>query len=331
MYSSRLLRALPIAAILTPGTLVVTTATSNKTVSHIVPQPDFRTHTYFGSTTPPVGEFDRVDDDVLRLGLASSASENVLAITPPAANSTYVIEFYAPALLCEPAAANDSIYLLAQYANWTAQSAGTSLDYFSWVPPTDGATGLGSIANYLPFDSTTFDSLDFSAVDYGGKYAGLYGWSVKLNVFVPPYSNGLGSDSFTFVLLNCSLNNASYTAHFDFRDGQQRLDLQRGNDLAGVSNFDGADPAPPLAADSSLYNKTISYLSIMDAFGRIMTGSLQVSHYGGTGASSTLVQTSGLSPLLKTADNATLARAIEGLFQNITMSLLSSSRYVVDP
>jgi hypothetical protein len=141
----------------------------------------------------------------------------------------------------------------------------------------------------------------------------------------------------TGALIGCSLNSVTYTADFRFEDSQQRLDIKRGDDLAKyiVGNFNSSDfnySDPELDAK---YNATIPYQAIMDAFGRILTGIISE---GLTSVVvevppmplSTLVQSTGLKNLLYSADNSTLAHAIEELFQNITFSLMSDPQFLVD-
>jgi len=154
------------------------------------------------------------------------------------------------------------------------------IQYFSWVPDSSGdGKGWGIIVNRPSCSATILESLDSYAIVFGGKYNGLNGWSVKINLFLFRHPDH-------FVLLDCSLTNASFLARFDFRVGQQRLDLERGNDLVGVGNFNGGDPSPTFKADVSLSNKTISHLPIMDAFSRTMVGSVALSHYSGTTSTS---------------------------------------------
>ncbi len=269
-------------------------------------------------------------------------------MVPPVANSTYSIDLYAPALNCEVALANDSRSLQTQYYNWTNMNGGYQLNYFCWVPTgLDGQHAClnGSTASPPPFYSnTTFPTIDQCSEGWYEGYAGEKGWSSKLNIFIPRWLQSgkatgpvLLSDS---IFLNCSLSNASYTVGFDFRKSQQLLNITKKDNVNGVPNPGQVGSAFNAGSPSSLYSltgsraflaeKVASYISIMDAFGRIMAGKVQTYHYGTVTPYSTLVLSTRLRSLLATADNATLAHAVEQLFENITISLLSSSLYTVD-
>jgi hypothetical protein len=77
----------------------------------------------------------------------------------------------------------------------------------------------------------------------------------------------------------------------------------------------------------------------MDAFGRLMVGVLRTYHYGTITPSYTLVLSIALRQLFSSTDfvnyaasttNSSVAHAVESLFENITMSFLSSPEFTVD-
>lgn len=314
---------MPIAAIVSPGTMIVTPSMGNKTVFHGVPQFDYRNFVPFlARLSSGTGGITGLGQDILRLALGSVTTESILTIKPPAVNSTYSLDFYAPALKCELSPAEDATSLHSQYRAWI-DLQDHQLIYYSWVP--SGPCPNGSIANYPPFDSTTFSTFDQCAFDFKGSADD--GRPARLNIFLPTHPYGwLMANS---VLLNCSLNNASYTVGFAFRDGAQLLDVKRKELVNGVQNFpysvsNFTDDSIPLASKVAVYN------SIMDAFGRIMVGKVQTLNWGYPTPISTLIMSTGMRKLLPTADNATLAPAVELLFQNITLSFLSDTRYTVD-
>ena len=124
----------------------------------------------------------------------------------------------------------------------------------------------------------------------------------------------------------------TYTVDFHFEDTQQTLDIKRGDDLAKyiVGGFNSSDPEL-----DAKYNATIPYRAIMSAFERIMVGSVIVGFASAAVAAAavpppTLVQSTGHNSLLYSADNATLAHAVEEMFQNITFSLMSDPQFLVD-
>lgn len=295
----------------------------NKTEFHGVPQFDYRYFVPFlARLSSGTGGITGLGQDMLRLALGSATTESILTITPPVVNSTYSLDFYAPALNCEISPAEDAIFLQSQYRDWINLQE-HQLVYYSWVP--SGPCDNGSIANFPPFNSTTFSTFDRCAFDFNGSADG--GRPARLNIFLPTHPYGwLGTNS---VLLKCSLNNASYTVDFSFRDGAQLLDVKRKELVNGVQNFpysvsNFTSEGIPLASKVACYN------SIMDAFGRIMVGKVQTLNWGYPTPISTLIMSTGLRKLLPTADNTSLAPAAELLFQNITLSYLSDIQYTVD-
>lgn len=111
---------------------------------------------------------------------------------------------------------------------------------------------------------------------------------------------------------------------FLFEGTQQTLDIKRANDSAGDDPWDGNSSDPQFDA---MNNATTPYRSVISAFGRITKGTIGVGFTSAAVAgvatpSSTLVQSTGLNNPLS-ADNATLAHAMEEMFRNITSSLIS--------
>ncbi|KAL2350505.1 hypothetical protein BJ546DRAFT_404129 [Cryomyces antarcticus] len=109
------------------------------------------------------------------------------------------------------------------------------------------------------------------------------GWSAKTNVFVPRYDDEAQWD--TSVLLNCSLSNASYTLDSDFRGSTQLLHVEREDSINRVPNY----PYMP-SPDHGI----VSYISIMDAFGHIMAGSVATNNDWTDRMYSTLVMSTSL-------------------------------------
>lgn len=292
-----------------------------------VPLFDYRNYINYAAAFPyDVPTFSGVGDALLQVALGSAVTESILPISPPAANSTYTIDFHAPALLCETAAANDSIAVQNSYRNYSGSAGGAGVTYFAWAPPGQSYSGgaNGSIANRPNFSANVFETIDKNAERYYDGYSGASGWSAKLNIFVP---NTLFLNS---SVLNCSLNNASYTGNFDFRGPTQVLHVQRKHIVGGVGTWGDFRYFATQLNDATLGAEVASYVSVMDAFGHIMAGSVATYHYGTSTPAATLVQSTGLKSLIYSADNATLASAVEKLFENVTMSLLSSSLFTID-
>ena len=103
---------------------------------------DYRNYTNFASPLAvDDGAFDGASNDLIRTALGRVTTiRSILTITPPAPNSTYYLNFSAPALSCEIASINDSVAFQEQFYNWTDSPGGSRLSYFSRVPiPTDGS------------------------------------------------------------------------------------------------------------------------------------------------------------------------------------------------
>ena len=136
------------------------------------------------------------------------------------------------------------------------------------------------------------------------------------------------------VLLQCQLYNASYHVAFKYSGSQQDVTIK---DLILLN------PVPPELqmasedSDAAEANPIFSYTSIMWAFGKLLVGSGIVDATFGQAAPSyayTLVQTTKLQPLLEEGAQITtqgVISIVQGLFQNITLSLLNtgSFQYVV--
>jgi hypothetical protein len=252
--------------------------------------------------------------NVIRLSLASASSKSILQITPPQPNSSYSLDFRGPTLSCRPAADSELESFQKQLDNFTAGES--AVNYFSWTPDIDDP----NIDEPIPFNTTNFQPYDYR--ESNSTSPTLFMWA--------------GADNATYVhtgaLIGCSLSSVTYTVDFRFEDTQQTLDIKRGDDLAKyiVGGFNSSDPEL-----DAKYNATVPYQAIMSAFGRIMVGIIRVGFTSAAVAAeatplSTLVQSTGLNSLLYSADNATLAHAVEEMFQNITFSLMSDPQFLVD-
>lgn len=190
------------------------------------------------------------------------------------------------------------------------------------------------------------------------------------------------------VALQCGLHNASYSAEFSYRNGNQDVQVSRLELLNAVHSVQDILPrsiinygsdGQPIEDDQGRYQvnttiiETLAYQSIMEAFGKLIIG--QISTKGGQINSGGLVENSkypttvmstalantnelaflknydldGSAPSLQSllngnsqydghtindpstlqlntsTTNAALLSALETMFQNITLSLLSSS------
>ncbi len=306
-----------------------------------VPQFDYRDYTKFSRRLPEDnGFFGGASNDLVRLSLGSATTQSILAISPPIANSTYSINVSAPALSCEETLANNSIAVAAAYSNFSSYGGGAGITYMAWAP--------GYAADVTPDcdNGSMVVPPEFNGSTRPSTFDGCFNsYSSKLNIFIPYFVNTMDSNGDTFsdtVLLNCSLRNASYSVDFDFRDRAQLVDVRKRELLNGVVALESFtyELGSNKMVNTTLANKLLSYVSVMDAFGKIMVGTITTYHYGTVTPYYTLVSSTGLKALLPTNDtdlyarpptsNATLARAVEKLFENITLSMLSSNDFTVD-
>jgi hypothetical protein len=135
------------------------------------------------------------------------------------------------------------------------------------------------------------------------------------------------SDNADYTFLACSLMNASYSVRFDFKYPSQTINVTSIQHLNGV----------PATNSISIYDNDFmagsapaSYQAIMDAFGRIMVGSSISSHYGGVISFTTLFPATALGDLTSQVNMIApndFGPALEELFQNMTLSLLSSTQF----
>src|SRR6201996_1985310 len=314
-------RLIPLAAIITPGTLIVSPILHDSSATQIVPSLDFQNNAdMYGSVSQGsgLGEFDRASDEVIRVALASATSGTILPMSPPALNSSYAYIFYGPALRCEKANDTEFQFFNNLAKNYSSSNGALTLAYFSWVP-----SNIENSNNDIPsFNQTDFTfPIDISSSTNGSQ----------VNIFLACTYNQGPSTEFSCkspVLLNCALRNVSYTVNFAFESGQQTMSIDSVGAGDPVNQWDNYFAETTVR---SITNKTLSYLSVMFAFNNIITGS--ISFVDSTNAwlvTSTMIQSTSLTPLLASPNNETLGSALEDLFQNITFSLFSSNRFLAD-
>ncbi|KAI9853104.1 MAG: hypothetical protein M1838_001605 [Thelocarpon superellum] len=307
---------LPLAAIIAPGTMIVNTVLLDNMQHILVPQFNFDNWQAFGTAAVPFGGFDRADPDLVRLALSSASSESILIIPPPAPNATYSSNFSAPALVCSPVT-NQTTYdnvskaIFEQFAN---VDEGWSPIFFSWAG--DPAQPPAFNSSFVPIvPETVGDSF------------------YQLNIWVYSAAAHQVTDD---VFINCILNNATYNVNISTQDSQQQsLQIKRAPSPIPVPYYDGEST---LTGD--ILGETLSYAAVMAAMGHVLAGCIYSDQYGNlvtystsitsTGVNKVLLTDPGAGPMKQTATNATMTSTVETIFQNVTMSLLSSDRYTAN-
>jgi hypothetical protein len=226
----------PFASLLPPATLsVISAATTNNTYAH-VPVPYFADvnmaafNYYFAAGDKFSGLEGGLESTMVEMYLKPTLKISRLATTTAYQgsvpdhrtaypNSTYEVQFNAPAVQCRPLAPDIMWgFNRAAGCNFTRNAASPgrncsqSNPYIAWVPETSSMVpfGNGTLKNgLLPLDAE-MESLE-PLKDYSKNYLGSYRDS-PASIFVatrnlePPMYRG-------WDVLNCSLFNASYTVH----------------------------------------------------------------------------------------------------------------------
>jgi hypothetical protein len=326
-------RLLPLAAVVTPGSLTVR-ASEQADIRDIKPaQLQWNVASYaITDLYNADGGYTSPTTEVSRIAVAAATSGQVLQISTGYQNVSYTLEFLGPAVKCamNNTLSEDVYKAWCRLYNLGIPEWPTS--FVSWVP-SDTVHG----APWYDFSSTQnlevpYDTVDTTSVPSGGLPPGVpLPPPIRLMVATPH-----NSTSYRLDVHECILYNASYRVNFDFQYPKQTVQVQRlefaeaivGNDSADVSASPGSYYTPEYS------ERRLSYKAIMDAFGSILVGTAISLHYtgptqevGGTNYTG-LAQAIGGTRYAQTkvdwnqADNT--RRTLEELFQNITLSMFSS-------
>jgi hypothetical protein len=258
-----------------------------------IPRVDF-TSLNFANLAPVLGSspaftYTGPQYPVQRVVAATTTEGEILPISAPYANSSWLLNFHGPALNCNPV--TSSLYsdiiqnvLVTMETNECFPSYG----YISWTPDT-------STNGSLPFNKNGNDTYTLRSGTLGpqvNSYASdgvVISSGPPLSLFVATFPKmatilGAGCQSQSALLLNstilqCELYNTSYIAKFTYINGGQMVDISLNgffNDVPYLDSFGGVDP---LGANySNAYNTTLvemfAYEAVMDAFGRVMVGTI---------------------------------------------------------
>jgi hypothetical protein len=305
-----------------------------------VAQLDFNRSSYAQfSQNPDYIHYDYTAPQYLldKVSRATAAGGEILPAPAPAVNSTYDYDFYGPSLSCQ----NASKQILSDFSSALSLQSLATYYYIAWAPSSSNT--ISDLQNDL---ETSFSGVN--TLDHTNNPAVLFIASRP----VPP-RNKLPSDNWT--LLQCSLVNTSYAITFTNQNGIQTANITKSDKLEGIAAIAGIK-IDSSTKDISPHNwqRTIAYQSILDAFGRLLVGSiaqttgnyLDVWTTAATSVMSTsLSQTAELYDILTNVRNMAIVipgvcdadydsqlvdksvlplhYAVEQLFRNITLSLLS--------
>jgi hypothetical protein len=301
------LRLLPIAAIITPAAINVVTRMNILNTEGSPPQLFFDPQHYASLQTVTNHIYIGPSPLTLRAAFGSAMTGQIQAITQENPNMTYTLDFLGPALRCDPAGAAFVSGLNESYMGKFG-THGDKYYYAAWVPAKDiGSTNLSSVI------TSDMPTLDVTSTDAAHIYI------IPNTTMMGPYFAGGQQMSFNDKYgyqdaLDCKLYNASYRASFDLTFPNQVIRVQSREFLNPVKASTKEDDGSPVSQNKH----RLCYQSIMDSFGRIMVGWDHVRDGGTT--------TKGSWNMMaidwKTRESS--QRGIEELFQNITLSMLST-------
>ncbi|CAG7980097.1 unnamed protein product [Penicillium nalgiovense] len=408
---------LPVVSIISPATLSVRLAPFNEYALKRIPRVDFTSANFasFISVNSPLRDpirqkmwlsaYRGPTPETQSVVNSVAAQGTILPIEPPAINSSWLVEFYGPAIIYDKVnqtLAADITQNVAQainrsQAHWSTKPSGaeyslTRYGYLSWPPESDNLTDC------TPFVQNGGDKFaqrlnELGPIPRDPKDGGRIFSTPKkplnegspLSLFVAVFPHAMENPQHYEVLenvagavqdpmiLRCMLHNASYQANFTYVNGGQTIQVTDKAVLNGIAYLHGASnfEEPEVSTNNSIVHnsqvmESLSYQSIMNAFGNLLIGSIStnMTHlvYPKSGIevnavnsinlttnvlSTTLMETEEMSIFSSTAasdpnpfmdhwkgrsvnsskDYPRLSDALEVLFENITFSLMSSKMF----
>lgn len=235
-----------------------------------------------------------------------------LVIPAAHSNMSYSLNFLGPALRCDPAKAS---FVHEVYETYLRQLSGVENEYhyIAWVPLAKGRLNL----------TDSDKSLDVVSTDTAHLYI-IPNTSVAGPIFVGGVQISPDDSHYGYQdLLDCKLYNASYQAVFNFSHPSQTINIRSRTLLNPVNvsedvsdwYFSGRN-APDILRKQA---QRICYQSIMDCLGRLLVG-----YEWWRDGYKVVDKTSWAMMSIDWASRDTAQQGLEELFQNITLSMLSS-------
>jgi hypothetical protein len=315
---------LPLAVIVTPGTLTTRIAYETSSLITRPPQLSLDVNKYAVYVASFQIEYVQGPQSaVMAVTVASAAQQVILPIKPPQPNSSYDLRFIGPAIRCtEPPQSNMTTFqhVLAEATNDSFIGYNQSLVYNAWAPDPfheDLATPNwnNESSNYI---DSTYD------VYRGGTLFIYIGRANSTSQGTIVYNE--------MVLLQCTLYNVTYDIGFDFAGTDQSIEIRTLVYGDAVPVHFNATPSSHNYNDLSVSYAT--YTSLLWAFGQLLIGT-------GTTAPSlgqytpdytgTLAQITALKGFIEGSKGLTfnaVKATVEQMFQNMTLSLLSSDEFL---
>ncbi|KAF9889372.1 hypothetical protein FE257_007482 [Aspergillus nanangensis] len=284
---------LPVISVITPATLTVRATPNNHTQLGHVPQVDFASLKFanFLSFEKDSFTYDSPQIEVKRIVESVTIEGEILSVTPPFPNSSWHLDFHGPALNCHLIDQVSRDLILQNVQENNNCSSGSVYGYLSWTrtaPNYGGRHAVDVEDSIVPFDSD--NSLEPATLGPDAAstspltlyVAAFPGMPKRTYVDSPSDPDNCPANS-TFVqnatIVECILQNASYSGNFTFTNGAQRIESARQRYLNEVSYMGPATSStsfdtPEHQLDSRSDLETIAYQAILDAFDRLLQGSI---------------------------------------------------------
>ena len=254
----------------------------------------------------------------MRTAFGSAMTGQILPVSQAQPNMSYTLQFLAPALRCGPA--DETI--VSDMLDVNVQmyiGIENRYHYISWVPP--AADDPVNISRSLQ-RTDRLDTIDLYSPDVAHIYI-IPNTSTTWPVFVggsqvTPQDAHYGYQD----LIDCKLYNASYKTLFNFIFPTQTINVELQEFLnpvnlsQDITDWWFEDGTPDQIAHEA---QRISYQSIMDAFGRLLVG-----YEWDRDGFVTTEKTSWNMLAIDWTSREKTQSGLEQLFQNITLSLLST-------
>jgi hypothetical protein len=294
-------RIIPLAAVVTPGSLSVLPVRTTTAMMLQVPQPLYDL-TNYGYVSGGGSYIVTIDDRVLKLAYATASTAQPVALLSTYQNETYHLQFNGPAVKCGPA--NESVIrgVSSQYGGY---SGGNKVIYRSWVTGSEGdSAGPGT-------GTLDYDSRDGARVFIMTNF-------VDSDIIVNTTTRAKQVN-----VTECVLFNATYDVDFTFQSLQQTHNMNISTWLNPVfSPVYGLDDLELGGRRDTIF----SYCVMMSTFGKLLVGQEDRSHYN----IDSILYTSRKVLNINWNRSEAVETGLEQLFQNFTLSLLSDEglRYV---
>lgn len=298
---------MPIATVITPGTLEVRSDLGHNITYVKVPQPYYNisNYGYFDSTHYGGPQFVP-----LHIATISMLQGQILTSQSQYANQSYSLTFHGPAVKCEPA---NSTYIdaLTSVFVYGMEGVAWTYQYLGWVGGDDH--DLNNKSGYNLLSSQDLYSLEDVIQTETPRLFVVY------NNEIGQYNNSKRHTNMFQNLKECLLYNSSYTVDFMFAFPEHKISIRSVDYLGPVmppaDAVTGSDTLPDHAL--SLSSKVFAYDSIMATLGSNMVGYVTSDDYQSLGVG-------GVASLCSTfSEPRSMERSVERFFQNITLSCLS--------